>query len=231
MDELAQDMFKRTPLEAGAVVSLIGLFNAGGRFLVGIGVGLHRTTQHLHDLLRHPVLPVSSDPPLASSGNWWLFQASLFVVFHDVRRWVCDHPRVSSPTSSDRRTSAPFMVLADSLDGGGHRRAGHHYRAVEPRKGRAAARRGSRQYLRHAAAGARRAAGGWLRVDIVGATAEIERVRSSWGTGHRVKHLHCRARPGVEAAGVTGRRPYVRIPESPELRTCVGVGGVPQVIS
>ncbi len=78
---MMQDMFKRTPLEAGAVVSLISLFNAGGRFLWASGsdyIGRRNTytiffvTQFFLFLLI---------PGLAASGNWWLFQASLFVVF------------------------------------------------------------------------------------------------------------------------------------------------------
>ena len=78
---MMQDMFKRTPLEAGAVVSLISLFNAGGRFMWASGsdyIGRRNTytiffvTQFFLFLLI---------PGLAASGNWWLFQASLFVVF------------------------------------------------------------------------------------------------------------------------------------------------------
>ena len=78
---MMQDMFKRTPLEAGVVVSLISLFNAGGRFMWASGsdyIGRRNTytiffvTQFFLFLLI---------PQLAASGNWWLFQASLFVVF------------------------------------------------------------------------------------------------------------------------------------------------------
>src|SRR5262245_20951237 len=78
---MMQDMFRRTPLEAGVVVSLISLFNAGGRFMWASGsdyIGRRNTytiffvTQFFLFLLI---------PQLAASGNWWLFQASLFVVF------------------------------------------------------------------------------------------------------------------------------------------------------
>src|SRR6187551_2144875 len=78
---MMQDMFKRTPLEAGVVVSLISLFNAGGRFMWASGsdyIGRRNTytiffvTQFFLFLLI---------PRLAASGNWWLFQASLFIVF------------------------------------------------------------------------------------------------------------------------------------------------------
>jgi MFS transporter, OFA family, oxalate/formate antiporter len=78
---MMQDMFKRTPLEAAAVVSIISLFNAGGRFMWASGsdyIGRRNTyavffvTQFVLFLLI---------PGLAASGQWWLFQASLFVVF------------------------------------------------------------------------------------------------------------------------------------------------------
>jgi MFS family permease len=78
---MMQDMFKRSPLEAGVVVSLISLFNAGGRFMWASGsdyIGRRNTytiffvTQFFLFLLI---------PQLAATGNWWLFQASLFVVF------------------------------------------------------------------------------------------------------------------------------------------------------
>ena len=78
---MMQDMFKRTPQAAGVVVSLISLFNAGGRFMWASGsdyIGRRNTytiffvTQFFLFLLI---------PTLAASGSWWLFQASLFVVF------------------------------------------------------------------------------------------------------------------------------------------------------
>jgi MFS family permease len=78
---MMQDMFNRTPREAAVVVSLISLFNAGGRFMWASGsdyIGRRNTytiffvTQFFLFLLI---------PRLAAGGNWWLFQASLFIVF------------------------------------------------------------------------------------------------------------------------------------------------------
>lgn len=78
---MMQDMFGRTPLEAGAVVSLISIFNAGGRFLWASGsdyIG-RRNTYTIFFVAQFVLFLMI--PGLASRGNWWLFQASLFVVF------------------------------------------------------------------------------------------------------------------------------------------------------
>jgi len=78
---MMQDMFGRTPLEAGAVVSLISLFNAGGRFAWASAsdyIG-RRTTYAIFFVAQLALFLVI--PGLAASRNWWLFQASLFLVF------------------------------------------------------------------------------------------------------------------------------------------------------
>jgi|KBSMisStandDraft_5_1062788.scaffolds.fasta_scaffold43570_1 MFS family permease len=78
---MMQDMFGRTPLEAAAVVSLISLFNAGGRFLWASGsdyIG-RRNTYLIFFVVQVGLFLLI--PRLAADGNWWVFQASLFVVF------------------------------------------------------------------------------------------------------------------------------------------------------
>lgn len=78
---MMQDMFGRTPLEAGAIVSLISLFNAGGRFAWASAsdyIG-RRTTYAIFFVAQVALFLVI--PGLAASRNWWLFQASLFLVF------------------------------------------------------------------------------------------------------------------------------------------------------
>jgi MFS family permease len=78
---MMQDMFKRTPLEAAAVVSLISLFNAGGRFLWASGsdyIG-RRNTYTIFFAVQFVLFLLI--PGLAARGSWWAFQASLFVVF------------------------------------------------------------------------------------------------------------------------------------------------------
>jgi MFS family permease len=78
---MMQDLFDKTPVEAAAVVSVISLFNAGGRFLWASGsdyIGRRNTyaiffvTQFILFLLI---------PGIAARGEWVLFEASLFVIF------------------------------------------------------------------------------------------------------------------------------------------------------
>jgi MFS family permease len=78
---MMQDMFTRTPLEAAAVVSLISVFNAGGRFLWASGsdyIG-RRNTYAIFFVVQFALFLLI--PGLAARGSWWAFQASLFVVF------------------------------------------------------------------------------------------------------------------------------------------------------
>lgn len=78
---MMQDMFGRTALEAGAVVSLISVFNAGGRFLWASGsdyIGRRNTYTTFFVVQVALFLLI---PRLAANGSWWLFQASLFIVF------------------------------------------------------------------------------------------------------------------------------------------------------
>lgn len=78
---MMQDMFGRTPLEAGAVVSLISIFNAGGRFAWASGsdyIG-RRNTYTIFFVAQLALFLLI--PGLAARRDWWLFQVSLFVVF------------------------------------------------------------------------------------------------------------------------------------------------------
>jgi MFS family permease len=78
---MMQDMFRRTPIEAAAVVSLISIFNASGRFLWAsasdyIGRRNTYTIFFIAQLIIFLLIP-----GLASSGNWIAFEAALFAVF------------------------------------------------------------------------------------------------------------------------------------------------------
>ena len=78
---MMQDMFQKTAAAAAAVVSLISLFNAGGRFFwasVSDYMG-RRNTYAVFFVVQ--VLLFIAIPRLAASGNWGLFEAALFVVF------------------------------------------------------------------------------------------------------------------------------------------------------
>jgi MFS family permease len=78
---MMQDMFGRSPLEAAAVVSIISLFNAGGRFLWASGsdyIG-RRNTYTIFFIAQFVLFLLI--PGFAQRGNWLAFQLSLFVVF------------------------------------------------------------------------------------------------------------------------------------------------------
>src|SRR5580658_5359043 len=78
---MLQDMFHKTAAEAGTIVFIISLFNAGGRFLWAscsdfIG---RRNTYTLFFVVQFALF--LSIPGMAASGDWPLFLASLFTVF------------------------------------------------------------------------------------------------------------------------------------------------------
>jgi MFS family permease len=78
---MMQDMFHRTPLEAAAVVSLISVFNATGRFVWASAsdyIG-RRNTYTIFFVAQFIIFLLI--PGLASSGNWIVFEAALFTVF------------------------------------------------------------------------------------------------------------------------------------------------------
>jgi MFS family permease len=78
---MMQDLFQKTALEAAAVVSLISLFNAGGRFFWASSsdyIG-RRNTYIVFFLVQVALFLLI--PRLASGGEWLLFEAALFVVF------------------------------------------------------------------------------------------------------------------------------------------------------
>ena len=78
---MMQDMFHRTAIQAAAVVSLISIFNAGGRFLwASTSDYIGRRNTYLIFFATQFVLFLVI-PGLAASGNWLIFQAALFIVF------------------------------------------------------------------------------------------------------------------------------------------------------
>jgi MFS family permease len=78
---MMQDMFQKTPLEAAAVVSLISLFNAGGRFFWASSSDyLGRRNTYIVFFLVQIVLFLLI-PGFAAAGNWVLFESALFVIF------------------------------------------------------------------------------------------------------------------------------------------------------
>jgi MFS family permease len=78
---MMQDLFQKTAKEAAAVVSIISLFNAGGRFFWASSsdyIG-RRNTYTLFFVVQFILFLLI--PGFAAQGAWVIFQASLFVVF------------------------------------------------------------------------------------------------------------------------------------------------------
>ncbi len=78
---MMQDMFHRTAIQAAAVVSLISIFNAGGRFVwASTSDYIGRRNTYLIFFAAQFVLFLVI-PTLAAGNNWAIFQAALFIVF------------------------------------------------------------------------------------------------------------------------------------------------------
>jgi MFS family permease len=78
---MMQDMFKRTPAQAAAVVSIISLFNAGGRFFwASLSDYIGRRNTYLTFFSAQVALFLLA-PSLASNGYWIPFQLTLFAIF------------------------------------------------------------------------------------------------------------------------------------------------------
>jgi MFS family permease len=78
---MMQDLFSKTPLQAAAVVSLISVFNASGRFLWASGsdyIGRRNTYTTFFVVQFFLFLLI---PGFAAGGKWAIFEASLFLVF------------------------------------------------------------------------------------------------------------------------------------------------------
>jgi len=89
---MMQDMFRKTPLEAGAVVSLISLFNAGGRFFwASLSDYLGRRNTYLTFFIAQIGLFLLI-PRLAGAGAWLPFEAALFTVFTMYGGWFATIP-------------------------------------------------------------------------------------------------------------------------------------------
>jgi len=78
---MMQDMFGKTPVQAAAVVSLISLFNAGGRFFwASLSDYIGRRNTYVTFFLVQLALFLLI-PSLASAGDWFVFEVALFVIF------------------------------------------------------------------------------------------------------------------------------------------------------
>jgi MFS family permease len=78
---MMQDMFLKTAAQAAIVVSLISLFNAGGRFFwASFSDYIGRRNTYLVFFVTQAILFLLI-PGLAGKGQWAIFEAALFIVF------------------------------------------------------------------------------------------------------------------------------------------------------
>ena len=78
---MMQDMFFKTPVEAAGVVSIISLFNAGGRFFwASLSDYIGRRNTYVVFFLAQVALFLLI-PTLANGGEWVVFQIALFTIF------------------------------------------------------------------------------------------------------------------------------------------------------
>jgi MFS family permease len=78
---MMQDLFQKSTVEAGAIVSIISLFNAGGRFFWASSsdyIG-RRNTYTLFFLVQFALFLLI--PGIAAAGSWSVFLVCLFTVF------------------------------------------------------------------------------------------------------------------------------------------------------
>jgi MFS family permease len=77
---MMQDMFQKTALQAAAVVSIMSLFNAGGRFIwASFSDIIGRRSTYVTFFVTQVILFLLM-PGFAGRGEWLLFEAALFVV-------------------------------------------------------------------------------------------------------------------------------------------------------
>jgi len=78
---MMQDMFRKTALEAGAIVSIISLFNAGGRFFwASLSDYIGRRNTYLTFFVVQVILFLQI-PRLAANDAWVPFEIAIFTVF------------------------------------------------------------------------------------------------------------------------------------------------------
>ena len=77
---MVQDLFGMSAVQAGTLVSLLSIFNAGGRFVWASGSDYIGRLNTYRVFFLAQVALFLLIPGLASRGDWLLFQASLFAV-------------------------------------------------------------------------------------------------------------------------------------------------------
>jgi hypothetical protein len=83
---MMQDMFQKTPLQAAAVVSLISVFNAGGRFLWASSSDYNRTPRYLCCILCRAGNPFPFNSRLGRPCRMGRLRSGAVHCLHQVRR-------------------------------------------------------------------------------------------------------------------------------------------------
>jgi MFS family permease len=78
---MAQDLFQKTPLQAAWLVSLISIFNAGGRLFWAFSSDYIGRRQTYTLFFAAQFILFLLIPGFAARGQWTMFEASLFIVF------------------------------------------------------------------------------------------------------------------------------------------------------
>ena len=160
---MMQDMFHRTPAQAALVVSIISLFNAGGRFLWASGSDyIGRRNTYLVFFVTQFVLFLLI-PGLASSSNWVLFQVALFIVFTMYGGGFATIPAFLADIFGPENVGAIHGALLTAWSAAAVAGPVIITELSNRAKRRASRRRGPDSHLRHAAAGAGGTAGDRVR--------------------------------------------------------------------
>jgi MFS family permease len=168
---MMQDMFSKTPLEAAWIVSLISLFNAGGRFFWASSsdyIG-RRNTYSIFFVVQFVLFLLI--PGFAAAGQWFFFEVSLFTVFTMYGGGFATIPAFLADIFGPENVGAIHGATLTAWSAAAGCGANDHHRTLATRKNCARCRRESRSYLRHAAAGAGGIARRWIRSDVVGPAA------------------------------------------------------------
>jgi MFS family permease len=106
---MMQDMFGKAALQAGAIVSIVSLFNARGAFFLGFAIRSHRPPQYVSHVLHRAGGALPADSELRREGRVGAFPDCDLYGFHHVWEVLPRFP-LSSRTSSAKITWAPFTA-------------------------------------------------------------------------------------------------------------------------
>ena len=180
---MMQDLFQKTALEAGAVVSLISAFNAGGRFFWASSsdyIG-RRNTYTIFFVVQFVLFLLI--PGFAASGAWAIFRGQPVRSIHHVRRRILPPSRRSWPIFSDAdNVGAIHGALLTAWSAAAVAGPVIITELSNRAKARSSAGREPRSHLRSTAGSARGDAGRGVRPDVAGPTLAKRHAEPRHGT-------------------------------------------------